>query len=79
MSMSTGDFEAKSNLSSLLHRVELGEEVTITEHGRPIARLIPANQGASRDWKAFWARVDEHRVFGGSPAAIKRSIEEGRI
>jgi prevent-host-death family protein len=77
--MSAGDFEARTNLSSLLQRVELGEEVTITEHGRPIARLVPVNQGESRDWKAFWARVDERRVRSGSRADIKRDIEEGRI
>lgn len=79
MSLSVGAFEAKTHLSSLLRQVELGEEVTITKHGRPIARLVPVNQGASRDWKAFWARVDEHRVRGGLSAGIKGHIEEGRM
>jgi len=79
MSVTVGAFEAKTHLSSLLQRVEAGEEVTITKHGRPIARLVPVNQGASRDWKSFWARVDEDRVRGGSRAAIKQAIEEGRM
>jgi prevent-host-death family protein len=34
--------EAKTHLSQLLDRVERGEELTITRHGRPIARLVPA-------------------------------------
>jgi prevent-host-death family protein len=37
-----GAFEAKTHLSALLDRVERGEEVTITRHGRPVARLVPA-------------------------------------
>lgn len=38
-----GAFEAKTHLSALLDRVERGEEVTITRHGRPVARLVPAH------------------------------------
>jgi prevent-host-death family protein len=79
MSISVGAFEAKTHLSSLLDRVEMGEEVTITKHGRPVARLVPVNQSASRDWKAFWARVDADRVHVGSAADIKKDIEEGRM
>ena len=36
-----GAFEAKNTLGSLLDRVERGEEVVITRHGRPVARLVP--------------------------------------
>ena len=36
-----GAFEAKTHLSELLDRVEAGEELVITRHGRPIARLVP--------------------------------------
>jgi prevent-host-death family protein len=36
-----GAFEAKNTLSALLDRVERGEEVVITRHGKPVARLIP--------------------------------------
>ncbi len=39
-----GAFEAKTHLSALLDRVERGEEVTITRHGRPVARLVPAHE-----------------------------------
>jgi len=35
--------QAKAHLSELLNTVEAGEEVVITRHGRPIARVVPAN------------------------------------
>ena len=44
MSLEIGAFEAKNTLGSLLDRVERGEEIVITRHGRRVARLIP-NQG----------------------------------
>ncbi len=44
-----GAFEAKNNLGKLLDRVEHGEELIITRHGRPVAKLIPAVQGIDRE------------------------------
>jgi prevent-host-death family protein len=40
-----GAFEAKNKLGSLLDRVESGEEVLITRHGKAVARLVPNNPG----------------------------------
>ena len=34
-----GAFEAKNTLGSLLDRVEAGEDILITRHGRPAAKL----------------------------------------
>jgi len=36
--------EIRSNLSALLERVERGEEIIITRHGKKIARLISAGK-----------------------------------
>lgn len=33
---------AKAHLSELLNTVESGEEVVITRHGHPVARVLPA-------------------------------------
>lgn len=33
---------AKAHLSELISRVESGEEIVITRHGRPVARVVPA-------------------------------------
>lgn len=43
-----GAFEAKTQFSALLERVAAGEDVLITKHGRPVARLTKAD-AASRD------------------------------
>lgn len=40
-----GAFEAKTHLPKLLDRVERGESVTITRHGRPVAQLVPCVRG----------------------------------
>ena len=40
-----GAFDAKNTLGALLDRVEQGEEIVITRHGKPVARLVP-NTGA---------------------------------
>jgi prevent-host-death family protein len=40
-SRSIGAFEAKNTLGSLLDRVEMGEEIVITRHGRAVAKLVP--------------------------------------
>ena len=37
--VSVGVRDLKNQLSSYLDRVKAGEEITVTEHGRPIARL----------------------------------------
>ena len=36
-----GAFEAKTHLSELLGLVQLGERVTITRRGEPVAMLVP--------------------------------------
>lgn len=40
--LTVGAFEAKTHLSTLLDRVAAGEEVVITKHGKPVARLVGA-------------------------------------
>ena len=39
--ISVGASEAKVKLSELLDKVEHGEQIVITRHGKPIARLVP--------------------------------------
>ena len=38
---SIGLFEAKTHLSELIARAERGEEVIITRHNKPVAKLVP--------------------------------------
>jgi prevent-host-death family protein len=44
-----GAFDAKTNLSRLLDRVENGETVVITRHGVPVARLTPYKTEIDRE------------------------------
>ena len=39
-----GAYEAKTHLSELLEKVEAGEEITITKHGAPVAKLVPVKK-----------------------------------
>jgi prevent-host-death family protein len=36
-----GAFEAKTHFASLLERAARGEEIVITRHGTPVAKLVP--------------------------------------
>lgn len=36
-----GVYAAKTHLAELLARVELGERILITRHGKPVAELVP--------------------------------------
>lgn len=40
-----GAFEAKTHLSALLDKVEQGEIILITKHGKPVAKLMPIVAG----------------------------------
>jgi prevent-host-death family protein len=40
-------YAAKAQLSRLLDRAAKGEEVVITRHGRPVAKLVPAGSARS--------------------------------
>jgi len=53
-----GAFEAKNSLGMLLDRVEDGEEIVITRHGKPVARLVPNSGGIDR----AQARVAAQRI-----------------
>lgn len=41
MQRSYSIYEAKAQLSRLLRAVKAGRDLTVTERGRPIARLVP--------------------------------------
>lgn len=75
-----GLFEAKNKLSELVTRAEEGEEITITRHGRPAARLVPAVRVFDRE-KARRAIAKMRRLRRGVKLGglkIKDLINEGR-
>ncbi len=48
--MDVGVHEAKTHFSKLLRRVALGEEITIRNAGRPVARLVPIKEKPRREF-----------------------------
>jgi prevent-host-death family protein len=46
---SVGTFEAKTHLTRLLDRVARGERIVITNRGKPVAMLVPAEGGKQED------------------------------
>jgi len=58
--------EAKARLLALLDEVEAGEEVSITRHGRLVARLVPTRGGAALrgKWAGLaWTNVDDDELL----------------
>ena len=51
--------EAKTHLSRLLDRVLAGEEIVIAKAGKPIARLVPAEEAKPRKPGLAEGRVTE--------------------
>ena len=65
-------FEARDKLSALLDRVEQGEEIVITRHGRKIARLVPNT--ASIDESAVRAALERVRERAAQKTSLGPSI-----
>ena len=51
--------EAKTRFLSLLNEIERGASVIITRHGKPVARLVPAQQRDPEQIKAAVRRMKE--------------------
>jgi prevent-host-death family protein len=54
--------EAKAKLSALLDRVKAGEEITITDRGKPVARIVPVPP-ADVDWDERLERLAREGVI----------------
>lgn len=54
--------DAKNNLSDLIARAEVGEEVLITRHGVPVAEIRAVSKAPRKVTQADIAWVDARRV-----------------
>ena len=81
---SIGAYDAKTRLSELLDRVEKGEQIVITRHGKPIARLVPEGGHNKAAAHAAVARIRVLRAelaakgVDFSDAEIRALRDEGR-
>ena len=79
-SNTVGAYEAKTHLSELLEKVEAGEEIVITRHGAPVAKLVPVKKEASAEERA--AAIKRIQKLGTrlslAGLKVKELITEGR-
>ncbi|MDX2236043.1 MAG: type II toxin-antitoxin system prevent-host-death family antitoxin [Hyphomonadaceae bacterium] len=74
-----GAYEAKTRLAALLDRVAAGEDVIITRHGRPIARLTQAGAAARSDVDAAIEALKAARIgVTAGPGGWKALRDYGR-
>lgn len=77
-------FEAKNRFSELINAVEHGEEITITRHGNPVARLVSvsvAGAGDAGQRQRVAAAVASLRQLGQGAelgTTLTQAIESGR-
>ncbi len=82
---SVGAYDAKTHLPRLLKEVERGETITITKHGREVARLVPVDKRSIPTEEVIEAlRAARQGVRRGRSSvrrgrsSVRRMTEEGR-
>lgn len=80
MTGTVGAYEAKTHLAELLDRVERGERVTITRHGRPVAVLVPPPGLPGRTAEEVVAALLDLRRGRhlGEGLGVRDLVDEGR-
>jgi prevent-host-death family protein len=75
-----GAFEAKTHFSNLLDRVEKGERIVITRHGREVAVLAPLRERSLEERRAMIERALASTKGTSLPKGktIRDLIYEGR-
>jgi prevent-host-death family protein len=79
-------FEAKTRFGELLERVSQGEEVVITRHDKPVARLVP--EGAPRldevrrsvqGLRELQQRIKARSKVKLTDREVRAAIDQGRL
>ena len=70
--------EAKAHLSELLAKVESGEEVVITRHGRPVAHLSPVSRPKQPVRSLAEFRASMPRLRKPSAVLLREARDEER-
>lgn len=76
--------EVRQNLATYLAHVQSGEEIEITQHGKVVARLVPATDEKARrmaEAEVYLAKLRETAVLGDvlSPIDVEWDAEHGRL
>lgn len=75
---SVGAYEAKTHLPRLLEAVERGQTITITKHGRAVARLVPAGPTPTSAAEAIAALRSARTGVRRGRTSVRSMIDEGR-
>ena len=52
-----GVYKARTHFAALVERVQTGEEITITKHGAPVAKVVPIASEAQRSARDIIAEM----------------------
>lgn len=72
-------YDAKTNLSKLIERVEAGEEIVIARSGRPVAHLVPVPRRPNRSPGSLRGRITIASDFDTPDQEIADVMENGEI
>ncbi len=75
---SVGAYDAKTHLPRLLKEVERGETITITKHGREVARLVPVDKRSIPTEEVIEALRAARQGVRRGRSSVRRMTEEGR-
>jgi len=76
--MDIGVYQAKTHLPELLMKVAHGEQVTITRHGRAVARIVPVDSIWKRETRVVIAEMRNLAKGRHLDMSIRDMIDEGR-
>jgi len=76
--MDIGVYQAKTHLPELLVKVAHGEQVTITRHGRAVARIVPVGPVRKREVRSVIEELKFMAKGRHADMSIREMIEEGR-
>ena len=73
-----GSYDAKTKLSEILRKVQKGQSFTITNHGKPVADIVPSRSTSHQ--RTLEAIDDILKIQGNTVAddVLKASIEGDR-
>lgn len=72
--MPVGIRELKNNLSRYLDKVKQGENLAVTERGKIIAYILPAEKSPSHDGLIRMVREEKAAWKGGKPAGSANPV-----
>lgn len=68
--------EAKAQFAELIRRAEAGEDITVTRHGRAVARITPASPGPSIGLiGALKGQIEIAEDFDDLPDGFQEALE----